>query len=237
MFKKKYCKNCGEKINHKSNFCPECGYPLKEKQNYKKDDYGMLGKNDMPDEFQEIDKISNSIFSGFGGKIMNRMLNNTMKMLEKEMEKSTREIEKQNNQNPNFQNHFELFINGKRVNPENIKVSKAQLLMPGKNPSERQFKKEIPKNIFFSKDKKEQFLKFEKTEPKTELKRFSDKIIYEVFLPGVKSIEDVSIIQLESSIEIKAVSNSKKKSYSKIIPVGMKIANYFLEKGILVLEI
>jgi len=235
MFKKKYCKNCGEKINHKSNFCPECGVPIN--HNKKRDDYGMLGKNDIPNEFQELERVSNSLFSGLGGKFMNKMLNNTMKMFEKEMEKNAREVEKPNNfKKLNTQSHFELFINGKRINPENIKVSRAPLPIPGKKENKMQ-QRETPRNAFFSKNKKEQFMKFQKTEPKTELKRFSDKIIYRVFLPGVKLIEDVSIIQLESSIEIKAVSNSKKKSYSKMIPIGMKISDYSLENEILFLEI
>lgn len=223
MFNKKSCKNCGEKINSKSNFCSACGYPLNNKT--KDSDYGMLGRNDSP-ESNEIDALSNSLFGGFGGKLFGKMVNSTMKMLEKEMEKNIRESRGQNsfnNPNPNF----ELYINGKRVNPANIKVSKVPKVV----------KKSVHKNsanLFFSKNKKDDFMALEKVSPKTNLKRLSDRVIYEVSLPGVKSLDNVSIVKLESSIEIKAVSRSQ--AYEKIIPVGMNLDNYYLDNETLVLE-
>ena len=70
--------------------------------------------------------------------------------------------------------------------------------------------------------------------PKTSIRRFSNKIVYEIDVPGVKSIEDVSIAKLENSIEVKAVS--KKKAYSKIIPINLPIINCQVENSILFLE-
>jgi len=54
-------------------------------------------------------------------------------------------------------------------------------------------------------------------------------------MPGVKSMKAVSIIQLENSIEIKALA--KDKVFHKIIPINLPIRKYNLEKGKLVLEL
>ena len=50
-----------------------------------------------------------------------------------------------------------------------------------------------------------------------------------------KTKKYISIVKLENSIEIKAVS--KKKAYIKLIPINMPITNYQLEKGKLILEL
>ncbi len=79
-----------------------------------------------------------------------------------------------------------------------------------------------------------------KKEPETNIRRLSNKIVYEIKMPDVKSIEDVSITQLESSIEIKALATPKRKKkyvYSKIIPVNLPIKKYNLLKEKLVLEL
>ena len=54
-------------------------------------------------------------------------------------------------------------------------------------------------------------------------------------MPGVKSIKDVSVIQLENSIEIKALA--KNKVFYKIIPINLPIKNYNFAKQKLVLEL
>ena len=74
-----------------------------------------------------------------------------------------------------------------------------------------------------------------KKEPETNIRRLSNKVVYEIKLPGVKSVKDVSIIQLENSIEIKALAD--KKVFYKIIPINLPINNYNLSSGILTLEL
>lgn len=215
MFNKKTCKKCGRKISSGSNFCANCGFRI----NDSKEDYGMLGKDDF---LEERNDFGNSFFGGFGGSIMNKMFNNAMKMLEKEMQKSMKE--------PNSQprNNFELFINGKRISPENIKVTRK----PVQGQVQKVEKVKLP---VFDSETQKKFLKFSKNEPKTSLRRLSDKVIYELEIPGVESIEDISIVKLENSIEIKAVA--KDRAYEKIISFSMPISHYYLEKGVLVLEL
>jgi HSP20 family molecular chaperone IbpA len=229
MFSKKTCQRCGRKTSKKDSFCPTCGTPLKKNQRRK--DFGMLGEDDS---FDEMKSLSNSLFGelegmgGFGGNFMNKMISSTMKMFEKEMEKEMHRGSKIQNQNDSLpRTRIKLMINGKEVNINNDGVEGAA----------NNEKKEKPKTIKFKKFSEEQIKKFSKLprkEPKTDLKRIEDKIDYEIEIPGVNSFEDISILPLESSIEIKAIS--KEKAYSKTIPLNLPIINYMFSKGLLVLE-
>ena len=186
----------------------------------------MLGTDDFVGGF---DNFSNSMFRGMNGGILGKMLNNAFKMLEKEMQK---DLERNSNNISSGKTNFQLFINGKKIplgqngKDVNIKVKK----VPKKT-----LKELAP--LYFSKDKRQEFLKLEKEEPSTNIKRLSDTIIYEVNMPGVNSLENISIIRLENSIEIKAIAPEKNKAYSKIIKIGLPIVNYELSQEKLVLEL
>lgn len=209
MFKKKNCQKCNEKINKKSNFCPNCGFKLKET---KKEDWGLLGKNDSIKE----ENFQTPFFGGFSGKILNNMIGSAMKMLEKELQKENL------NQEKGYNSNFKLMINGKE-----IKFNKNQ---ESKNP-----KKEAIIPSTFDIEKIRKFRELEKKEPKTNLKRIGDKIIYEIEMPEIKSFKDILINHLENSIEIKAIG--KTKAYFKIIPINIPILNKKLIKGKLILEL
>lgn len=215
MFKKKECPRCKNKIGKKNNFCPYCGAQIQDND----EDWGMLGKNDF---IEEKNLFENSLLNGFGGKIINKMFNNAMRMLEKEMQKN-QEFPKQNSNS-----HFELFINGKRINPENIKVTRK----PIQKENAKQKTIILPS---FSSESQKKFAKSLKKEPKTNLRRLSDKVIYELEIPGINSIKDISIVKLENSIEIKAIA--KKNAYQKLIPISLPITKYNIEKGKLTLEL
>lgn len=216
MFDKKICKNCKEKISGKFDFCPHCGAY---NGNNKNEDYGMLGKKDTQDPFEEMGK---GLFGGMSGKMLNKMLGSAMKMLEKEMQKNM-----QNQTRINPQTNFELYINGKKINPQNIKVTK----------------KEIPKNIItkkvstpqFDEETQKRFSQLEKAEPQTNIRRLSNKVVYEIDVPGVESIKDVSVLKLENSLEIRAIT--KDKAYKKIISIDLPLKKYKLEKDKLILEL
>tara|TARA_Y100000034_G_C6832459_1_gene375885 strand:+ start:400 stop:1047 length:648 start_codon:yes stop_codon:yes gene_type:complete len=211
MFGKKECKNCGEKTNKKHKFCPSCGNLIGKKS--KKNNSGMLGENDFINEFEGF---SNSILGGIGGKMMGKMLENAMKVLEKEIQKEM----KNKNTQPNMA--YELFIDGKKIN-----------VGYGASKKTKKKKEILPSELSHGNWKK--FSELPKKEPNTDVRRFSDKVIYEIYMPGVKSEKDLSIIKLENNIEIKAVS--KNKAYKKLIPMNSPITNYNLSKGKLVLEL
>lgn len=209
MFKKKSCAKCGNKISSKYDFCPYCGNQLKNKRG----DLGMLGKIDTINEFEGF---SNSLF---GGGMLGKMMGRTIKMLEKELQNEFK------NQNNTPKTNFELIINGKRINPKDIKVSQPKQII-------KKSRKVLP-NI--SRESLKKISSLPKAEPLTNMRRFADKVIYEIKIPGVKSIDDVSIIQFENSIEIKALA--KDKVYFKIIPLNLPVTDYNLSKGKLVLEL
>lgn len=225
MFSKKTCQRCGKKTSKGNSFCPSCGFALGKINNQQ--DFGMLGKNDS---FNELNPFANSPFQGISGSFMNKMISNTMKMLEKEMEKEMRS----NSKNPNINN-----------NPNNLPRTKIRLMINGKEVKlnegieKESSKKDKPKQTHFkfknfSEEQIKKFSKLHKKQPKTELKRIADKIIYEIEIPGVESVEDVSITNLESSIELKALG--KEKAYSKSIPINLPIVGYDFSEGLLVLE-
>jgi len=228
MFSKKTCQRCGKKTSKDSRFCPGCGTPLKKGQ--KREEFGMLGENDSINEFEAL---SNSMFGGMGGisgSFMNKMLSNTMRMFEKEMQKEMQRggsnFQNQNNNPPKTK--IRLMINGKEIdlNGQNRETQNNEKI-------EKQ-KANTPKFKRFSEEQIKKFSKLPKKEPKTDLKRIADKISYEIEIPGVESLEDVSITALENSIEIKAIS--KEKAYSKSIPINLPIVGYNLSDGLFVLE-
>ena len=221
MFRKKRCENCREKISDKFEFCPYCGKRANEE--YEKENWGMLGKNDFADEFG---MFSNSLFGNAGFGVLNKMLGSAVKMLEKEMQKEM------NQQNKDVKRGFELFINGKRINPENIKITKRQIPVLAKEQTKQIENKELKT---FDKEQQKKFAKLPREEPKTNIRRLSNRIIYEIEVPGVKTIEDVSVLKLENSIEIKAISNEK--AYSKIIQINLPIIDYKINKEKLILEL
>lgn len=212
MFTKKPCKNCGNKISDKYDFCPYCGNPFDEGENW-----GMLGKNDARDDFENF---TNSFFGSFGGKMLGKIFEGTMKMLEKEMQKEIK------NKTKHPRTNMQLFINGKRVNLN----GKDQQIQQIRKPQQI---KEMPLNNLSQKSLKK-ISTLPKQEPLTNIRRLADKVIYEIEMPEVSSIKNVSIIKLENSIEIKAIT--KNKVYVKLIPINLPITNYKLSQGKLILE-
>lgn len=212
MFKKKKCGKCRKNINDSYDFCPYCGNSLNE--NFKQD-WGMLGKTDSS---EKINSFADP-FGNMNAGIMGKMINNAMKMLEKEMRRTT------NAQNNTPRTKFKLMINGKEV----------PLNSSNKTISSKKVKKVLSKKLpMFSESKRKEFQKLKREEPKSNLKRFSDKVVYEIEIPGLKDVGNLSILKLENSVEIKAIGN--KKAYEKIFSINSSIIDYSILKGLLVLE-
>lgn len=212
MFNRSECNKCKRKVSLKYDFCPYCGSSLN--SNSKKEDWGMLGKND---DVNELNK-SNSLFGNISEDLMNKMLGGAMRMLQREMQKQMK------NKNVKPERNFRLMINGKEVNLNGLPVRKVvkNEIKPIRLPS------------IFSKGNEDKFLKLPREEPNTNVRRLSDKIIYEIEMKDIESIKDVVIVRLENSLEVKAVS--KDKSYFKVIPLNLPILNYNLLQEKLVLE-
>jgi HSP20 family molecular chaperone IbpA len=222
MFGKKECGGCGKNISEKSNFCQYCGISQHDKRNTSnKNNYGMLGEEDSLNEFGNF---SNSLFGGVGGKMMGKMFENAMKILEKEIDKEMKRKNQQhrhNHQEP--RTNFQLFINGQKINTSENSKDKEN-----KQNKQNMEINNLPTNILKT------FSGLPRKNPKTEVRRFSDKVVYEINMPGVNSLKDISITKLENNIEIRGISKSK--AYQKMIPIDFPITAYNLSKGKLVLE-
>ena len=219
MFGKKECKRCGEKSSSKFNFCPNCGVPFNE--NSKKEGYGMLGESDANENFFDSNSMNNPFLGGFSGKMMGKMFESAVKMLEREMQK---EMKKQNPPKTNFQ----LFINGKKINVEKNARNHERVHKAKKQKREINYQNLPQANL-------KKFGDFPKKEPETNVRRFSDKVIYEINMPGLKSEKEMSIVKLENSIEIKALGNNI--IYKKVIPISLPITDYKIFNEKLVIEL
>ncbi len=215
MFKKKECKKCGKKINETYEFCPYCGDLLNE--NFK-DDWGMLGKNDAISSINEI-KFPVGL---------NMIFNSLMKNLNKQFSELNGEM-KIRKPKTFKKDGVSISISTSGNRPPEIRVNSF-----GNNPKFKQVKKQIKMPSIFSQENIKKFSSLPREEPSTNIRRLSDKVVYEINLQGVKSINDISIIKLENSIEIKAVA--KDKSYFKLITINLPIINYNLSDGKLILE-
>jgi len=214
MFLRK-CSKCNNKIKKEFKYCPICGNNISGEHD--KEDYGFLGKNDS-------EEIEDSF--GFGENIIDKIFNKTLKVLEKQITNFSNEIKEnqtsKKNYNPSENLNVQFFVNGKRV-PINLPIrqhiKKSTKIIPKTEPTPEKLKL---------------FAKLPKQEAEGKIKRLSGKIIYEISVPGVNNIEDILINQLESSIEIKALSDDK--VYTKIINLNLPIISYGLDNDNLILE-
>ncbi len=218
--KKKDCPHCEKKVSSKYEFCPHCGERIAAKNNRKKqEEYGFLG---IEDDMNMLEDFSQGIFGGLLGSIA--------KTIEKEIEEAQKQKQVSKGKKTDMKRSgisISISQNGNR--PPEIRVEKYG------DPTAETPKKQKMKMKKFGDSQLKQFSKLPRVEPKTSVRRFSNRVVYELELPGVKSVEDIALLTLENSIEIKAVSD--KKSYSKIIPVSLPIAHFEVTDGKLILEL
>jgi HSP20 family molecular chaperone IbpA len=224
MFKKRQCPKCGKKIDEKHSFCPHCGQKMYSHEE-EEEDWGMLGKEDFMPSMNEI-----KLPMGF-----NALFNSIMKNLTKEFNEQLSKNQFQTDENQpkkTKKDGISISISTFGNGPPKIKVTQ----LGGKpNPEVQEEIKEKVKQSPFTKEKIKKFAGLKREEPKTNIRRLSNRVVYEIEIPGVNSIEDISIVKLENSIEIKAIS--KNKAYAKIIPINLPITDYNLSEGKLILEL
>ena len=220
MFKKKKCSRCGNKADNDYEFCPYCGNYLEDNE-----DFGLLGKNDFTPSRTEI-----KLPMGF-----DLLFRGLVNELDKQFKEFDKEIGKEKSKQNKFQKSGGISIN---ISSSGNEAPRIKVSSFGNVPEFKQKEQEIKKQFKSTKLSDEHIKKLStlpKTEPTTNIRRLSNKIIYEVNMPEVKSIKDVSIIQLENSIEIKAIG--KDRAYFKLIPLGLPIKNQKFIKGKLFLEL
>lgn len=210
MFREK-CHNCRKKVKKNFEFCPFCGANLR-----KKEDYGFLGKEDF---------FGHDLDLPFG---FNMLMKPLIKELNKQLVDLDKELKVENKNIKKPVQSFSMHISLPGQKP--IKITSGNM---GHNLNDLQQKKEIklPKID-------EKVLKnvkgLVKKEPKTNIRRLSDRVIYEVELPNVVSIESININKLEEGYEIKAVS--KECQFVKELRINFPLLGYSFENELLVLE-
>ena len=193
--------------------CPRCKNEIKVSFNY----CPICNKN-LKSEYDEDDYgfLGKNDFLGeegnFADDFIEKMFSSAMKLLEKQMKNFN---DRGNRYNPGL--NVQFFVNGERILPE-------------KSASMSQIK--IENN--FTKEKLKKLLELPRKEPLSRVRRISGKVIYELSVPGVKTIDDILINQLENSIEIKALSDSV--VYLKNLKVKLPILRYQLVDNSLIIE-
>ncbi len=219
MFRKK-CPRCGKKIKGKFEFCPYCGKSTKER---KQEDYGLLGTEDYSDL-----NFKPKLPFGF-----NRLFNSLLKQMNKEFRELDKRVKQDSEkEKPKFRSKgISINISTGKGTPK----IKFQGFGPDLNNFNNPVKEKPIKNKEISEEKIKKLSKLPRKEAKTDVRRFSDKIIYEINLPEIKNLEDIIINKLEKSTEIKGFG--KKSVYFKLLPVSLPILNYYLKNGKLILEL
>lgn len=226
MFNKK-CPKCDRKISKDYDFCPYCGTDFRMQRRFEKEkDYGFLGKDDdlmpaMPNFNVHLPGGINTLFNS----------------LLKEVDKQFRELDKEMSQEIHTKKPVKS--SGISINISAMNNGKPEIKVKTFGPDFKSIPAEKSKEITIQKPRiseedAKRISKLPKKEAEASVRRLSNKIIYEIELPGIKNLKDVIINKLENSVEIKAFS--KKTAYFKLIPVNLPVVNYRLDKEKLILE-
>ncbi|MBS3100263.1 hypothetical protein J4463_03570 [Candidatus Pacearchaeota archaeon] len=216
MFGEK-CPKCRKKIKKSFSLCPYCGLDLK-----REEDYGFLGRNDFAEEEFKLPFGFNMLM-----KPLIKELNKQMVELEKEMN-----VERQHKaESGNTKASFSVFVGVPGQKPIRISsdANKPQMLKNSPNVKREQIA--LPK-IDFKRIKNVKSLV--KKEPVSNIRRLSDRIIYEIQLPNVENIKDVGISIIENGIEIRAFAG--KTLYIKEINIELPLVSYSFEDEAISLE-
>jgi hypothetical protein len=216
------CNNCNSEIEKKFNFCPYCNNPLVDKQDELKE-FGMLGRNDsiVPQDNQGAQEEDSLSQFGLTDKLINSIMNSMMKSLDKQ-------FKNKNNMNPENMTNMEGASIEHLPNGIKIRIGMPGVAQQGQKPKQKQApRKQITEAQL------EKMSKLPRAEAKTQIRRLSDKVIYELSTPGIESPEDIFISKLESGYEIKAIG--KKKVYTNSIPISLPLKGFsFDDKKLLV---
>ncbi len=219
---KKKCFGCGRKINSKYSFCPYCGFRFRED----KEDYGILGR----DDYSDGDSGFGLGFRGLGIGGFGKLFNSLFREVDKQFRDLDKESDKTNKDKKSFSSGISINISSSGDGQPRIKVRNL-----GDTPIKIKEIKEKKPRSRMTRERAKKLTSLPREEASTSVRRLSNKIIYEIDLPGVKSMEDVIINKLENSIEIKAIG--KDRAFFKLLPVNLPIINYKLEKDKLLLEL
>jgi hypothetical protein len=205
------CEICNSKVNDKYSFCPYCGSSLIDEEAELKE-FGMLGKNDISKDELEKDQFSQQGF-GITDKLISSLVNSLAKNLDKQFKSIDKDFAKQMNnaQIKSFPNGIKI-----RIGPPQTKTEK--------NKS----------NNVITSEQIERMSTLPRSTAKTNVRRLSNKVVYELNTPGIESPQDVFVSKTESGYEIKAIGSSK--VYVNNLQIDLPMKGFSVSENKLLVE-
>ncbi|MDP2947856.1 MAG: hypothetical protein Q8N88_07100 [Nanoarchaeota archaeon] len=195
--------------------CPSCAKNIEGKFNFCPYCGESFKKASEEEKYGILGKDDSLDLAGAGERLplgMGRILDSLMKQLEKQMN--------------------EITTSGNSKVPKGFKVK----ISMGNPRTKQMAENKKPKIInFFSEEQMINKMKLPKEEAESRVRRLSDRIIYELITPGLKSPNDVVIIELASGFEVKAYS--KNKCYTKFVPFALELIQYYIKDDKLIIEL
>lgn len=247
MFEKR-CPRCKNKVLRKFTFCPYCGFEISRKErdgllDNIEDEFGAFERS----EANEIERLTKEIGKSMGFDFIDRFpFNQIVKKLSADIEKQFKDIDREMAPKDRKGKQEVIKEGGTEIRKTSFPGGfSIQIRMGGGmpqqpvriiQPSPKQPAKQIlayPKKL--SEKEQAKLAKLPREEPETKVRRLTDKIIYEISLPGVKSLSNIKVNKLENSIEIKAIS--KDRAYFKLIPIALPLIRYYFKNDSLFLEL
>ena len=212
MFSSEKCKRCEGKLKDEHSFCPFCGLDLRNPDADMRE-FGMLGKNDSAFGAPLMGGGGMGISdSAFGA-----IFNNVMKMMEHQL----KHVEADN-------------VDFGESKPEITRLPNGIQIKIGPRMIGRPQQKQEPQPRVITDEQKERMKKLPRSEARVNVRRFSDRVVYELNAPGVENLNDIFVSKLESGYEIKAVGN--KKIYVNSLQVALPLKKYFVKDDKLTIE-
>jgi hypothetical protein len=247
MFEKK-CPRCKNKVSRGFAYCPYCSLKLSKRDGLLdniEEEFDAFEKNDIDD----IERLTKEIGKSMGFDFIDKFpFNQIVKRLSKDIEKQFKDIDKEIAMKKFRGKEESVKSNGTEIRkttfPGGFSIqirigggTPVQTPMQISQPSQRQSatKQILRQPRELNEREMEKLAKLPREEPETKVRRLTDKIIYEIHLPGVKSLKNITVNKLENSIEIKAIS--KDRAYFKLIPIALPLIRYYLKKESLFLEL
>ena len=201
---------CEGRLKDEYSFCPYCRLDLRN-PDADMNDFGMLGKNDS---------VFGAPLLGGGGmgisdSVFNSIFNNVMKMMESQMKNLNIDKADFGDSKPEITqlpNGIQIKIGPKRQ-PNNVKESKVRVI---------------------NDEQRDRMTKLPRSQAKTEVRRMSHGVVYELLTPGVDTVEDIFVSKVESGYEVKALG--KKKVYFNSLQINLPLRKYSIKDNKLTME-
>lgn len=214
MFSSKKCLRCEGKLKNDFSFCPFCGLDLRNPEADMRE-FGMLGKNDS---------VSNAPLLGSGSLGMPGDLGNIFSQVMKMMEHQLKHLDNEKLDFGDSKPEVRRLPNGFQ-----IRIGPNMNSLQGQKKKEDELK---PRTV--SEEQRAKMVKLPRGEAKTQVRRLSDKVVYELTMPGVVDVNDIFVSKVESGYEVKALG--EKKVYRNSLQVDLPLKKYSIKDNLVILE-